>query len=666
MKINIFQLKLHLIFFTFIALFSSCQNSDETIVRTGGILGERIKIYSSDLAMTKIIADSPKDYYFALGFVHAMQSISQMELQRRMALGSMSEIFGESATGLDILIRSLNFKEIAKRSCARLDKESLRKINQYLGGINSFLGSKPTLFNHLVFGEKLREWKAEDILTLFAFHSFTQNTQLIGKLDHLILSSGKEPAFKQYTLEIKKIFLDILTNPKGIKACNIFHKSGDGHFAVNFSSVGKLQLPSLYLFTQFHLANDSDNKHSIAGYFLPGLPFPIAGKTSLGATLFDFVSEDAHSFDKFKLSSDGQSVIGRDNNLKKVNLLIDSLSLAKSSVKYYRAEIDSGVFLLNYKRDFKEEQYYLSIDFKVQSLDISLPMLLNENIFDSTQKLITLSEESPFSFQIVSNGKLFRINSSKEDSLDFRDKEISNLLRQNTSANENELFLIASSKQDLIAKEILGSTIKLIAANKKLLTQPEISYLDSLGKWDGNLFDDNISRLFLTYENKLRTIGQSPQDAKHDRKVLKLVIEAYKYAVGKFEDYSFDISLDHIAKNYSSEIDFFKLKNIKFVASENSLVPFYKISKPQSDKSQSDKSQNKNSLYYGSVFNFSFNTKSNNMLAISLGGQSGELNSPHYSDQVYLWSAGAYSELLFSNKIEKYEKLDYLIWNEKK
>jgi acyl-homoserine lactone acylase PvdQ len=65
--------------------------------------------------------------------------------------------------------------------------------------------------------------------------------------------------------------------------------------------------------------------------------------------------------------------------------------------------------------------------------------------------------------------------------------------------------------------------------------------------------------------------------------------------------------------------------------------------------------------HYGNVFNFTFNTGNDLMLTVLFGGQSEEFTSTNYTDQTYLWSLGAYSEINFTKNIEQFENLEFLI-----
>jgi penicillin amidase len=86
-----------------------------------------------------IYARSFEDAAFAQGWVHAQDRFWQMELNRRVAHGRLSELFGELAFDTDRLLRTVGLARSAERSLALLDAESLGLLEAYARGVNAFL-----------------------------------------------------------------------------------------------------------------------------------------------------------------------------------------------------------------------------------------------------------------------------------------------------------------------------------------------------------------------------------------------------------------------------------------------------------------------------------------------------------------------------------------------
>ena len=65
-------------------------------------LSEDVSVHFDDNGVPHINAQSQKDAYTALGYVHAQDRLWQMELIRRIAPGRLSELFGKDLLDTDI------------------------------------------------------------------------------------------------------------------------------------------------------------------------------------------------------------------------------------------------------------------------------------------------------------------------------------------------------------------------------------------------------------------------------------------------------------------------------------------------------------------------------------------------------------------------------------
>lgn len=83
-----------------------------------------------------ISARSMHDAAFALGLNHAQMRLWQLEFQRRVGQGRLSEIVGDGGLEMDQLMRALNVYEAAKESVATLSEEAVGVLQAYADGIN--------------------------------------------------------------------------------------------------------------------------------------------------------------------------------------------------------------------------------------------------------------------------------------------------------------------------------------------------------------------------------------------------------------------------------------------------------------------------------------------------------------------------------------------------
>lgn len=154
-------------------------------------LGAKVQIYRDDFGVPHIFAESDRDGYFAVGYVHAQERLWQMELIRRAGMGRLSEILGESALPVDKLFRTLGLARLAARNAELLDPEVRNALQAYADGVNAFIdshhGEMPVEFDML--GIEPEPWKIEHSLVVVRLMAWELNTSrwtdiLMGVLVH--------------------------------------------------------------------------------------------------------------------------------------------------------------------------------------------------------------------------------------------------------------------------------------------------------------------------------------------------------------------------------------------------------------------------------------------------------------------------------------------------
>jgi penicillin G amidase len=90
---------------------------------------------ASDIPHIK--ASTAGDALFALGFLHATERSWQMEINRRLAAGRLSEILGEDTLKIDRFMRTVGIKHSAERQFERYPVEAKRLLQSYADGVNA-------------------------------------------------------------------------------------------------------------------------------------------------------------------------------------------------------------------------------------------------------------------------------------------------------------------------------------------------------------------------------------------------------------------------------------------------------------------------------------------------------------------------------------------------
>ena len=121
---------------TTIAYLYSAQSSPSGKRTIKGI-GDSVVITFDESDIPHIKANSQTDALFALGYLHATERSWQMELNRRLASGRLSEILGSESVKIDRFIRTLGVKRAADRQFDRYPVAAKRLLQAYADGVNT-------------------------------------------------------------------------------------------------------------------------------------------------------------------------------------------------------------------------------------------------------------------------------------------------------------------------------------------------------------------------------------------------------------------------------------------------------------------------------------------------------------------------------------------------
>ena len=98
-------------------------------------------MYSKTSGEFHIKAKNQHDAIFAYGYSVAKDRLFQMDLQRRVAQGRLSEILGDDLIEIDMMFRRFLFKHWSEEYLANdpIDSSALAYVDAYLQGVNCFI-----------------------------------------------------------------------------------------------------------------------------------------------------------------------------------------------------------------------------------------------------------------------------------------------------------------------------------------------------------------------------------------------------------------------------------------------------------------------------------------------------------------------------------------------
>lgn len=115
-------------------------------------------------------AKSREDMAIAIGYIHAMDRLTQMTGFKLVSQGRLSEMAGPAMMDLDLYMRALNLRRAAEVLYKKISPENLALLKLYCVGVNAYIAQhKDRLPPGLALaGYKPEEWKPFDSIMIFA------------------------------------------------------------------------------------------------------------------------------------------------------------------------------------------------------------------------------------------------------------------------------------------------------------------------------------------------------------------------------------------------------------------------------------------------------------------------------------------------------------------
>ncbi len=147
----------------FAYLRSSLPKTSGTVKLAG--LDGQLEIVRDKDGVPHIFAATDHDAFFALGYVHAQDRMWQLEFQRRIGAGRLSEILGDATLDTDKFLRTLGTYRSAKEAWPGLSKASQNALQAYADGVNAWIDEGHVLPpEFLILGVEPEPWTVYDSL----------------------------------------------------------------------------------------------------------------------------------------------------------------------------------------------------------------------------------------------------------------------------------------------------------------------------------------------------------------------------------------------------------------------------------------------------------------------------------------------------------------------
>lgn len=126
-------------------------------------LSAQVSITRDAFGVPHIRATNDNDAFFAIGYAHAQDRLWQMEYQRRLGQGRLSEVFDRRKLESDQFMRTLGIYRASQQALQSLSQAARASLEAYCRGVNAWLEEGHVLPIEFYFlGYKPEAWEMED------------------------------------------------------------------------------------------------------------------------------------------------------------------------------------------------------------------------------------------------------------------------------------------------------------------------------------------------------------------------------------------------------------------------------------------------------------------------------------------------------------------------
>ena len=306
---------------------------------SAGTAGE-VSILRCERGVAYIKASSPEDLYFAQGYAHAQERLWQMEFNRRVVQGRLSETIGADLLESDIFLRKIGLRRIAERVVDKTSPRGLSVLQSYARGVTAFIEEAGQTPEMLLLGVTPEPWDETDVAGILALMTFDLGSNFEQELTRLALRDTLSP---QLYDEILPPFEDwdtpaIYTEEQAtggnsqalLKLLDTADLNGISAYLPRLGSNSWVVSPDLYAGNAAVMANDPhlgislpsiwyenclelEGEMPVYGWSIPGMPLVVVGHneriawglTNIGDTQ-DLFLEEQHPEDPYRFMYEGE------------------------------------------------------------------------------------------------------------------------------------------------------------------------------------------------------------------------------------------------------------------------------------------------------------------------------------------------------------------------
>ncbi|MCP5094404.1 MAG: penicillin acylase family protein [Chloroflexi bacterium] len=121
-----------------------------------------IEILRDRWGVPHIYAQTERDLFFAQGFTHAQDRLFQMDLNRRIGAGRLSELVGPPGISTDRIARTLGWPRVIQAQLDGGDDGAYAVAEAYTAGVNAFIAQGRFPIEYKLLATKPAPWQMQD------------------------------------------------------------------------------------------------------------------------------------------------------------------------------------------------------------------------------------------------------------------------------------------------------------------------------------------------------------------------------------------------------------------------------------------------------------------------------------------------------------------------
>ncbi len=335
---------------------------------------DEVVVITDEVGVPHIKATNEQDLYTAQGYVQAQRRMLQMELSRRQASGTLSEIIGAGAVSNDKYFRALGLRRAAEKSFDLYNDHAKDVLQWFADGVNAYIneakenGTLP--FEFSLIGAEPDEWTPLDSLTIGKFMAF----DLGGHWErqafnyYLLNKYSNEKAYELFPTypEGKMTIIDgdeidIAASFKDAVIPHEFNGSNNWVVSGEKTASGKplladdphlgLSTPSIWL--QMHLETDDLN---VSGVIFAGIPGIILGHNEHIAWGVTNVGPDVQQLYIEKRNPDNDSEFLYEDEWEKADVIKEPIRVKDNeTIDYEVLETRHGPIISEFAKESGED-----------------------------------------------------------------------------------------------------------------------------------------------------------------------------------------------------------------------------------------------------------------------------------------------------------------------